>query len=87
MRGDASEDGVARKQDGVAIEGALRNVSVGNRHANSGLPQCTAEVAHVDPVFERCFVNWDFLKQFSDDLALLGRLRARHELSYDDRRD
>jgi len=71
MSGNPGEDRVAREKNGVAIECALRYVDVGNGHFQPLASEGCPEIAHSNPMVERCLVNRRVLQQITDRGALL----------------
>ena len=71
MSGNLREDRVAREKNGVAIESALRDVYVGNGHRQPLASEGRPEIAHSNPMVERCLMDGRVLQELPDGGALL----------------
>jgi hypothetical protein len=79
------EYGIARQKDCVTIDGALRDVCIGDRYGDTFSGKHSAQVTDTNPMIQRRFVNRSVLQQLADDSSLLCG-RSADELRDDNRR-
>jgi hypothetical protein len=85
-RRDPFENRVPREQNGVAIDRALRNVSIGRRHRQASVSSRPAKLADLYPMVGWRLVNRDLLDERFDGPTMSRTSGAAHQFGYDDGR-
>jgi hypothetical protein len=87
MPRDVREHRIPREQDGIPVDGALRDVCIRCRRDDPPRTQGTPQVAHAHPVAARRFVERKLAKQVFDGGSLSCPPHGAHELCDDDGRE